>query len=946
MALAVAIAAAGVPAAAQQRGGSLAGTVTDETGAHVEAARVVVADASGTEVERTTGEDGRFVFRGLTAGSYSLKVTAEGFAEFATQPVEVGPSGTSTLDVTLAVAGVVENVTVTSTATGVTTEPDQNASAVVLGEKDLEALPDDPDQLAEALQELAGPGAGPGGGQFYVDGLSGGRLPPKSSIREVRINQNPFSAEFDRIGFGRIEILTKPGSDRFRGQVFGSFNDESLNARNAFALARPSEQYRRYGGNVSGPVTKSSSFFFDFERREDDEQNTVAATVLDPVTLVPTLFQLTSPEFDRRTAISPRFDLQAGEKHTLVFRYDFVRDGTDNNGVGDFSLPSRATNDSFRSHVLSVTDTFIISPTVVSETRFQFQRQSSTLEAISGDQPAINVLDAFYANSSAGLVTSDSNRWELQNYYNLALGNHTIKTGVRIRGIDLTTSSTSNFVGTFTFAGDVERDASGAPIPGSDPISSLEQYRRTLLGLPGYGASQFSIIYGDPVAGATQYDVGLFYQDDWRVRPNFTLSYGLRYENQTNAGDELNFAPRLGLAYSFGGDGSRPSTVLRAGFGVFYNRIDESLTLDADRYDGSSIRQYVVPNPRFFPNVPTEDQIAAFALPSSRQTLDALATPYDIQGSFSVERQLPWSLTGNVTYIFGRGVHQLRARNINAPVLETGLRPFGAAAGDIYSIEATGFSRRNQIRFGIQKRSAAFNLFANYGLNWSRSDTDGSGSFPVYSYDLSDEYGRASDDSRHFLFLGSFFQGPWGIRINPFIFARSGGPYNVTLGRDLNLDSRFTDRPSFASPDDVDAIATPFGLLDPTPEPGDLLIPRNLGTAPGTVRVNLSVSKTFGFGERSSTPEAGAGPGGPGGGPGGGRGGRGGGRGGFGHGGFGGDGGGDNSRYSLTVTLRAQNLLNQVNFRAPSGVLTSPIFGISNAALDGRRIEAQMRFSF
>lgn len=942
--LAVALVAAQVAAAPQARG-SLAGSVTDEAGARVPAARVVLVDAAGAETERLTDEQGRYSFRNIPAGSYTLRVTAEGFDEFASEGVAVGPGGTPSLDVTLAVLGVAENVTVTADD-GIAAEPDRNADAVVLKEREIAALPDDPDQLAEALQEMAGPGAGPGGGQFYVDGFSGGRLPPKSSIREIRINSNPFSAEFDRIGFGRIEILTKPGSDRFRGQVFGAFSDESLNARNAFALDRPAEQERRYGGNVSGPLGKRASYFFDFDRREEDEANTIAATVLDAA-LNPTFFAATLPEVERRMRVSPRFDLQLGERQTLVFRYDFDNRRDEGQGVGGYSLPSRAFSAESRSHTFSFTDTFIVSPSLISETRFQYARRSSESEPAVIAGPAVVVLDAFSENASSGVVSQRENRFELHQNFSFVRGNHTVRAGARLRGIDLETSTTSNFVGTFTFAGDVERDpATGAPLPGSETISSLEQYRRVLLGLPGYRPSQFSIIYGEPLAGATQYDVGLFVQDDWRVRPELTLSMGLRYENQTNAGDELNFAPRLGVAYSISGADGRPTTVIRAGFGVFFDRIGEDLTLDADRYDGLSLRQYIVPRPAFFGAAPTEAELEAFALPASRRELAALDTPYTIQGSASVERQLPWDISANATYIWGRGVHQLRSRNINAPDPATGLRPFGDDAGNVFAVEATGTSRRNQFRFGLSRRSGRVTVFSNYGIGWVRSDADGSGSFPANPFDLSEDYGRSSEDSRHFFFLGSSIQGPWGLQFNPHLFARSGRPYNVTLGRDLNGDSVFNDRPSFATAEDFDAVATPFGLLDPTPEPGEPLIPRNIATGPSIVRLNLAVSKTFGFGERSSAgAEAGGGPGGPGGhgGPGMGRGG---GRGGFGGRGGGFGGGASDSRYSLTVSVRAQNILNQVNFVGPSGVLTSPTFGIPNAALSGRQIETQLRFSF
>lgn len=926
----------GIPAASAQQGRvTVTGDVVDETGAHISAAQVVLVDETGTEQQDVTNEQGRFVFRNVAPGTYTVRVVAAGFENYVGEPVAIA-RGFAPMTVTLKVEGVTENVTVTADQ-GIALDPNSNADATVLKEKDLEALPDDPDELAEALQEMAGPGAGPGGGQFYVDGFSGGRLPPKSSIREIRINSNPFSAEYDRVGFGRIEIFTKPGSDKFRGTAFGSFTDESLNARNPLAPVRASEQERHYGVNFGGPLNKSASYFFDFDRREIDDSATINATTLNSA-LEPVPFASTFAQPARRTEFSPRLDLQVGEKHTFVFRYEFEQDNRDNGGIGGYSLPSAAVSSRSRDQDFTATDTFIINPSLISETRIRLSRETSTREAVSSDGgPAIVVSDAFTSNSSAGTSEQTEQRFELQQYFNMVRGNHTIRTGVRLRGTKLTNLSTSNYVGTYVFAGDVERDASGQPIPGGDSISSIEQYRRVLLGVAGYRPSQFSVSGGDPFASANQFDVAVFGQDEWRVRPNFTLSLGLRYENQTNAGNDLNFAPRLGFAYSFNSADGRPSTVIRGGFGIFYDRVDDSLTLDEVRFDGIRQQQFIVARPDFFPLVPSENVLEGFRLPVSTRELDALETPYQIQGSIGVERQLPLGITGNVTYVWSRGVHQLRTRNINAPVPGTGLRPYGEAAGNIYSIEASGLSERHQIRIGFNRRAGRITLFGNYGLSFANSDTDGAGSQPANPYDLSDEYGRASDDSRHFLFIGSNIQGPWGLQFSPFLFARSGRPYNITLGRDLNGDSVFTDRPGIADADTPDVVLTPIGYVDPIPGPNAVLIPRNAVTGPTFSRLNFSVSKTIGFGGSSAeagNTGAGSVPGDSGG--------RGHGRGRFG--GFGG--GGSDSRYSLTVSVRASNVLNHPSYFNPSGVLTSPTFGIPNAAASGRRVELQMRFSF
>src|SRR5690606_35173090 len=159
--------------------------------------------------------------------SSTVKVKAANCALYENTEVLVEAGERAELIVPLTVEVVEEQVEVSESNT-VSLDPANNASATVLRESELEALPDDPEELEAALQALAGGSAGPNGGQIYIDGFTGSRLPPKEAIREIRINNNPFSAEYDRPGFGRIEILTRPGADRFRGSAFGNFNDESL----------------------------------------------------------------------------------------------------------------------------------------------------------------------------------------------------------------------------------------------------------------------------------------------------------------------------------------------------------------------------------------------------------------------------------------------------------------------------------------------------------------------------------------------------------------------------------------------------------------------------------------------------------------------------------------------------------------------------------------------
>lgn len=943
-----------------KQGMRVKGQVLDESGASLAGADVTLTltGAGGKNLQTVSSEKGEFEFSGIGLGIYTLKVSVIGFNPYESEPFEVEKSVVKPLEVRMSIASVTEQVVVDSSSP-VSLSSENNATAIVLKGKDLETLPEDPDELANALQELAGPAAGPNGAQLFVDGFNGVRLPPRNSIREIRINTNPFSSEYDRLGFGRIEILTKPGLDQLHGEAFFNFNDESLNARNAFAPFRAPLQIRRFGGNLSGAIKpKKASFFLDFERRETDENTSINATILDS-SLLATPFSTVILTPQRSTNFSSRIDYQLNEKTTFVSRYSFTEINNENQGIGNFSLASRGFDNTVRINTLNFTATTIINPKVINEVRLQLTKQTSQS---SGDNssPSLNVLGSFFGGGAqVGRNRRNEERFELQDYISIALSKHTLKTGIRLRGGRLTTSNTENFGGSYSFAGDINRDSNGRPLSGT--ITSLEQLRRVLLGQPGYRPSQFSINSGDPFVSVNQYDIGVFLQDEWRVAQNLTLSGGIRYETQTNLGAKYNFAPRLAFAYSprvaaNNSNGSKLTTVIRGGFGIFYDRFDDSFTLDTRRLDGNHITQFIATNPGFFPNIPNMSSLNAIR-PIRRQIEEELESPYTMQFAIGVEQQLPYKLTTTVNYLFSRANHLLRSRNINAPLPGTftgvsgsGVRPLGAL-GDIYLFEGSGLSRMHQLRIGLSRRAGNITFFSNYAFTKIDSNADGANNFPSSSFDLEPEYGRSSLQVKHALFLGSNFTAPYGIRFSPFLVIRSGRPFDITTGRDNNGDTRFTDRPSFAEPGTLGSITNEFGTFNPNPRLGETIIPRNLGQGPGFASLNLSVSKTFGFGNKqkdaSSTqgapnmqPVAGGFGGRPGGGPGGGGPGGGGGFRGL------GDAGASEKRFNLTLTLRASNFFNRANLGNFTGSLASPIFGQSNFATEARRIEGQLRFRF
>src|SRR5688500_2411350 len=349
--------------AAQQNRGTLRGAITDELGAVIVGANVVLTDANGLQKKTTTNAEVIHTYAGLVPGKYTLTATAPGFAPSESKEIDV-TAGRQSADLTLRET-IEEKVTVEQTP--VSTDATNNANQTVIAGKDLDALPDDPDELAAALQAVAGPSVGPNGGQIFIDGFTGGNMPSKDSIREIRINQNPFAAENEHPS-GRIEILTRPGTDKFRGGTSLNFTDESLNSRNPFAITsskRAPFQIRQYDMNLSGPVVKQkASFFVNFGRIETNDNELIRATVLDDDnnTLEVGNAFLTPK---RNTFFSPRFDYEINTNHTLVARYNFNRFTFENQGVGGFNLPERGFNTVSTNHTIPLTETAILNPTTI-----------------------------------------------------------------------------------------------------------------------------------------------------------------------------------------------------------------------------------------------------------------------------------------------------------------------------------------------------------------------------------------------------------------------------------------------------------------------------------------------------------------------------------------------------------------------------------------------------
>ena len=375
-----------------QRSIFLRGQITDQLGAVIVGVNVTLTDAIGKQQTTQTDNNGAYRFDNLAAGVYSLKAGQKGFATQTLTGVNLS-AGSKTQDFQLAVTIDEQRVTVDDVRS-LSADPNGNKSARVISGKDLNMLSDDPNELAAELDALAGPAAGPSGTQVFVDGFTAGPvLPDKQTIREIVINQNPFSAEFERIGFGNIQIFTKPGTGKFHGGSSFTFSDAVFNSRNPYALNRPPYQRRGIEGNVSGPLAKRASFFFNLGRRDIDDTAVINATTLDaslnPLTVSQAV--VTPKKFMN---LGPRLDFALNKNHTLSVRYSLNTQNLSKQGIGGFALASHAFDYSDRLHILQVVDMAILNPRTVNEFGFQyiwyFIKQKSLDPSAS-----VTVLDAF-----------------------------------------------------------------------------------------------------------------------------------------------------------------------------------------------------------------------------------------------------------------------------------------------------------------------------------------------------------------------------------------------------------------------------------------------------------------------------------------------------------------------------------------------------------------------
>jgi len=884
---------AGLTAQESADTGALRGRVTDQTGSVIVGASVTATSRLGKTWTVKTNPQGEYVLDKLPPQTYAVVVGSPGFMDL-TKEVTVRRGTAIEFNATLTVALEVSLEVRDPVGSFVSIDPRKNLSALLLTKREIQALPDNPDLFLLRLLEMAGSTGPAGDVAVYVDGFRAfRRLPPKSTIEMVRINSNPFSAEFAQPGLRRIEIVTKAGSDTFHGELRMQARSGRIDGKSPLSDTTQSSEYRSGNGFLQGPIASSSVGFLLYGGRWNEDNNAfINATVLGANgNIQPISTTAVTPATVTSAVIKSDFQL-SGE--TINVSYQNTIDRRRNQGLGSgFDLPEHAYDWSSSSQIGRLWWTSLGRRTMNDLRVEGTWTDTDSMPRVT--TPAILVFDAFNAGGNQDSPSSRLDRnIQVGDTVTVLSGAHLVKAGALFEQAAQRSTDLSGFGGTYIFGADIERDGTGRPVLSTEglvrPIAPIENYRRTVLGLPGYTPSQFSIVRGNPNVEVDQWNLGWFLLDDWTISKRFGLSYGVRQEFQNNISPRADvIAPRASLSWLLDENGK---TAIKFGTGIFFSRVEPEITMYTRKLDGVHRQQYVVARPSFFGLSAAPPDIANAVQSSVYVKASDLRVPASRSASVSYERALPRHLFAIVQFQGARGVRQLRLRNISGDGLRT-----STANGPILAFESTGRSSRRELMLGLRGFfSSGFSLFANYTFSRRNNDTDGPFSVPADSQNLDAEYGRAADDQPHLFLAGLNTQFPNGWLFDASVSLASGRPFNITTGRDNNADTLFTDRPTFARPGDDGAVATPFGLLNPNPLPGEIVIPRNFGRDPMLRNITVALSKIF--------------------------------------------------AKRVIVSVDVENLLNSNRLFASNGVVTSPVFNLPSQALNPRRLELSVRYGF
>jgi outer membrane receptor protein involved in Fe transport len=736
------------------------GVVFDPSGSGVPDTIVQLRADSGESfrVARTDGTGG-FRFENVNPGGYQLIIERVGF-KVSNTPVQIGSRPVNRVRIELLLADLRQRLTVEDTSGAVNATAGDNLDIVRLDRRTIEALPTlGTDVLATAARFLDPASAGINGPSVVVDGMeTSEKGVTASAIQEIRINQNPYSAEYARQGKSRIEIITSPGQASYHGTAVFLLRDYHLDARNALAPEKPSDHRRVYEGTFTGPLGdgRKTSFLVSAIYQDLDLVSIIFAKTLAGAA------RQVFPTPGQDAFVSSRINHQLTPNNQISIRYEFTDVVFNGEGAGGLTLPEAAYRQTNREHHLYYQQRSVITPRLLNEFQARMGQHNMLLQSDDPLSAKIVVVGAFTGGGAQADTRVTENHLQFHEMVTWSARQHVVKFGMTSPDLSRRgRSDHSNFGGTYSF-------------------SSLDDYR---LRRPfSYTRQQ-----GDGYLAIWQREIGVFLQDDWRVRRNLSLGLGLRWDWQNYLGDYNNIAPRLSLAYA---PGRQRRFVFRGGAGIFYDRTGWLPMGDVERYDGVRLREITLVNPAF----PAPPLIAGQPATVARFA-PGIRSPYALQYSGSVETQLSKSATISVGYVGMRGAKYFRSRDVNAPVVPSRIRP-DSRYGVLRQFESSADQRANSLDVTVRgKVTKYFTGTAQYQFGRIWNDTNGIYSLPAYSWNPAGEWARADYDQRHrFNLAGALRAGPW-VNLGVLFSAYSGNPYSITTGRDDNFDAQALDRP-------------------------------------------------------------------------------------------------------------------------------------------------------
>lgn len=895
------------PAATCAAGSPLAGSVRDNTAALIPGASLTLD--GGKPV--VSGSDGRFRFPCVSNGKHKLSVSADGFA---THEVLLNSPRTGELNVTLELASVQSEVTVSVDQATVADTVASGPTQTISGDR-LQSLADDPDDLLRELQQMAASAGGsPSNSTIAVDGFANDegttKLPPKSSIAYIKVNPDLFSAEYRNppFGGGRIEIYTKPGADKFHGALFATNGSSWMNARDPFSTSKAALGKQRYGFELSGPILKKGSdFSMNLEHRSIDNVAVVNAIDVNASGVqTPIVQNVATPQQLWQGEL--RVDWQLGPKNTFIATFDANANHQQNLGVGGTSLASTGYDEQDNEYNLHFTDITTINAKLMHEARVAFEFDRNSDNPIS-TAPQISLAGAFTGGGAAnGQTHAHSTFMQIEDDAILNLKKHLMKAGLQTEFVFDDLFLRTNFNGSYSYGGGL--------IPGTtQSITGIQQYVRALNGQPGGTPTVFSNVAGNPEEKFTIFRGAIYYQDDWKLRDNLKFSYGLRYFSQTNPDVHNDFTPRLGIAWS---PDKKATWTLHAHAGTFAGRFRGRDYMELVREDGVNRITSTVYNPACtgISTAVCDPLAGATAIHSQRTVQPGFGNEFWAAENIGFTHSFPhgWNLSGD--YYQAQIWHASRTENINAPLngSPTGPRPL-APNVNIFQVQNSGRGYGNVEFVGLEQHTLKHvQFFIGSVREWVVDDNDDSMFYTPQTTGVNrGEYARRDTDPLWHVFGNALVKLPAKLQLSGNLQGGGLQKYNVTTGFDNNGDGDFNDRPQYApagtplcsaTVTSNCAYATPWGNL--VTSGGAASLPRDKGTMPWTVYLDMNLQRTF---RLTRDPK-------------------------------------NDHPQTLSANIRSSNVLNHRNVTSVGTVIGSPLFGVAYAADPGRRVEAGLRYTF